>query len=202
MRAVGVADADAASFNVSVALLQLLPSKRMNQSENIAIAEAAIRSAAAAGADISLMPELWNTGYDAAFPPYNPKDQQPTIDWLAQGAIPIDSDYIHFFISLARELSHAIVVTFLQTNPLGPNLPPLNSLTLIDATGALVLNYSKVHTVLTTGTAASGQCAHLVVCLSLSLHFTLFVLSVRLDSVGRSDVSGQRVLRVSAVDSG
>jgi N-carbamoylputrescine amidase len=136
-------DLKATPLNVTVAMLQLLPSPTGNQTENMLLAEAAIRAAVKEGADISLMPELWNVGYDAAFPSYDSSDQGPTFQWL-RGAIKRDSNFVLYFVDLARELQTAIVVTYLEDQ--GNGLPPLNSMTLIDLTGVMVLNYSKVHT--------------------------------------------------------
>jgi len=47
--------------NVTVALLQMLPSNKTE--ENILIADRYCRQAAQMGADIALMPEMWNVGY-------------------------------------------------------------------------------------------------------------------------------------------
>ena len=96
------------------------------------------------GADIALMPEMWNIGYSALFPGYNSTDEQPIRDWL-QLSVDRSSPYVAHFQALAVELNLAIGVTYLEKNANG-SLPPKNSITLIDRFGQQSLHYSKVHT--------------------------------------------------------
>jgi predicted amidohydrolase len=128
--------------NVSVALLQMLPSN--NTEENILIADRYCRQAADMGADIALMPEMWNIGYSILFPGYNALNEQPVRDWL-ELAVDRTSSYVAHFRALALELNMAIGVTYLEKHANG-TLPPKNSITLIDRFGHEILHYSKVHT--------------------------------------------------------
>lgn len=128
--------------NVSIALLQMLPSSTIE--ENIVIAERFCREAARKGADIALMPEMWNVGYSFLFPVYHVTDEQPIRDWL-QLAQEKSSSYVEYFRNLSIELHMAIGVTYLEKHANG-TLPPKNSLTLFDRFGREILHYSKVHT--------------------------------------------------------
>ena len=115
-----------------IALLQLVGCG-YDRDASLARGEAACRTAAAAGADLTLFPELWSTGY--AF-----------IDgavgrWRDQ-AIPRDDPWVRAFSCLAGELGMAIAVTYLERSPAGPR----NVVTLFDAAGREVLTYAKVHT--------------------------------------------------------
>ena len=102
---------------------------------NLAAGTAACRAAAAAGADVVLFPEMWQTGYAAC--PFDPTGQAA---WEAQ-AIALDAPFITHFQALARALDLAIVLTFLERHaPL-----PRDSAVLIDRQGALALHYAKVH---------------------------------------------------------
>jgi predicted amidohydrolase len=96
------------------------------------------------GADIALMPEMWNIGYSALFPGYNALNEQPVRDWL-ELAVDRSSSYVTHFRALALELNMAIGVTYLEKHANG-TLPPKNSITLIDRFGQEILHYSKVHT--------------------------------------------------------
>lgn len=84
------------------------------------------------GADIALFPEMWSDGYRI---PQN-------ADKLEQLAITKESDFVKSFERLATKLQMAIGITFLEKNE--PR--PLNSIILVDRTGAEILHYSKVHT--------------------------------------------------------
>ena len=53
-------------LNVRVAMLQMKPPA--NKAVATATAEDFVRRAAAGGADIALTPEMWNVGWDAAWP--------------------------------------------------------------------------------------------------------------------------------------
>ena len=128
--------------NVTVALLQMLPAN--NTEENILIADQYCRQAAAMGADVALMPEMWNVGYSALFPGYNATNEEPIRDWL-ELAVDRSSPYVAHFQALAVELNMAIGVTYLEKHANG-TLPPKNSITLIDRFGEQILHYSKVHT--------------------------------------------------------
>lgn len=110
-----------------VALLQLLPTGTLEG--NLEKGLFACRKARSMGADVALFPEMWSTGYQ--FPP---QGDGP--------AIPKDHSFLQAFQSLARELSMAIGITYLEEfSPL-----PRNSFALFDFQGRRVLDYAKVHT--------------------------------------------------------
>ena len=110
-----------------VALLQLLPTGTLEG--NLEKGLSACRKARSMGADIALFPEMWSTGYQ--FPP---QGDGP--------AIPKDHSFLQAFQGLARELSMAIGITYLEEfSPL-----PRNSFALFDFQGRRVLDYAKVHT--------------------------------------------------------
>ena len=118
-----------------IALLQMLPDGA-NQQANLKKADDFCRKAAAKGADIALMPEMWNIGYTG----YDKPDAESTRIWRAQ-AVPRDGEWVGHFRKLAKELNMAIAVTYMETwNP-----APRNTLTLIDCHGNDVLTYAKVH---------------------------------------------------------
>lgn len=113
-----------------VALLQILPGK--TREENCQIGLAACRRAKAMGADLTLFPEMWSTGYTIA---KNPAE-------LQAAAIPANHPFLRAFADCARELEMAVGVTCLEAD--GPQ--PKNSLFVYDRRGDLVLHYAKVHT--------------------------------------------------------
>ena len=110
-----------------VALLQLLPTGTLEG--NLEKGLSACRKARSMGADVALFPEMWSTGYQ--FPP------------LGNGpAIPKDHFFLQALQGLAKELSMAIGITYLEEfSPL-----PRNSFALFDFQGRRVLDYAKVHT--------------------------------------------------------
>lgn len=97
-----------------VALLQLLPTGTLEG--NLEKGLSACRKARSMGADIALFPEMWSTGYQ--FPP---QGDGP--------AIPKDHSFLQTFQGLARELSMAIGITYLEEfSPLPATvLPSLTS---------------------------------------------------------------------------
>ncbi len=121
---------------LTIALLQM-ESQADDQDANLRIADDYCRQAAQRGADIALMPEMWNIGY-ANYPGQTRKD----IDKWTAKAVSRDSDYVRHFASLAKELEMAIVVTYLERWPKAPR----NSATLIDRYGKQLFTYAKVHT--------------------------------------------------------
>ena len=121
---------------LTVALLQLLPQEN-NLEANAAKAMEHCRQAAAQGADIALLPEMWSIGY-TRFKPDVPGDKEHFYT-LARAT---DSAYVQQFAVLAKELDMAIGFTYLQAwDPL-----PRNALTLFDRHGKEVFTYAKVHT--------------------------------------------------------
>jgi predicted amidohydrolase len=119
-----------------VALLQMDPDGN-NQKNNMDKAERFCRQAAALGADIALMPEMWNIGYtrfDAR--------KEGAREQFWQQAVSRDHESIQRFATLAKELDMAIAVTYEQAwDPM-----PRNAVTLFDRFGEEVLTYAKVHT--------------------------------------------------------
>jgi len=122
--------------SVGVALLQMNP-KGNDQKANLKKADAFCRQAAAKGADIALMPEMWNIGY-TRFRPGDKADRQAFWDQAASK----DGPWVQHFRRLADDLDMAIGVAYEQQwDPL-----PRNALTIYDRHGQEVLTYAKVHT--------------------------------------------------------
>ena len=121
---------------LKVALLQMDPDGN-NQKSNMDKAERFCRQAAALGADIALMPEMWNIGYTR----FDPK-KEGAREQFWQQAVPCDHKSIQRFATLAKELDMAIAVTYEQAwDPM-----PRNAVTLFDRFGKEVFTYAKVHT--------------------------------------------------------
>lgn len=119
-----------------VALLQMEPHGN-DQQANFDKAEEFCRRAADMGADIALMPEMWNIGY-TRFDDSVPNIRQEFYTW----AVSKHSEEIQRFARLADELDMAIGVTYMQAyDPL-----PRNAITLFDRYGKEVYSYAKVHT--------------------------------------------------------
>ncbi len=121
---------------LKVALLQMDPAGN-DQRRNMDKAERFCRQAAARGADIALMPEMWNIGYTR----FDPKKPGAREAFWAQ-AVDREHESIQRFARLARELDMAIGVTYEQAwDPM-----PRNAITLFDRFGEEVFTYAKVHT--------------------------------------------------------
>ena len=119
-----------------VALLQMDPQGN-DQQANQQKADVFCRNAAAAGADIALMPEMWNIGYTR----FKPGDAAERLAFWEQ-AVSKESDWVQHFRELADELDMAIGVAYEQAwEP-----RPRNAITLFDRNGQEVLTYAKVHT--------------------------------------------------------
>ncbi|MGQ9651239.1 MAG: carbon-nitrogen hydrolase family protein [Phycisphaerae bacterium] len=119
-----------------VALLQLAPAGSA-QEANLAKADRFCREAAARGADIALMPEMWSVGY-CGF-----DQKQPGAREAFQAmAVGTGSPWVRHFSGLAKELRMAIAVTYLQAWDGAPR----NAVTLFDRNGKEMLTYAKVHT--------------------------------------------------------
>ena len=117
-------------MKLRIALLQLMPGHGL--AEQFEIGERACREAARMGADIALFPEMWSTGYEF------PQEQ----DALEAASIGRDSFFMKGFQSLARELSMAIGITYLESYGAFSR----NSLAVYDMHGERALDYAKVHT--------------------------------------------------------
>ena len=115
-----------------IALLQLAGAG-YDREASLARGLQACREAAAGGADIALLPELWSTGYE-----FTEGDLER---WRAQ-AIGRDDPWVRAFAALAAELGMAVAVTYLEATAAGPR----NSVTLFDRRGREALTYAKVHT--------------------------------------------------------
>jgi predicted amidohydrolase len=97
---------------------------------------AACSKAAEEGADIAILPEMWQIGYASC-----PDDEVGRAGWQAM-AIARDDSWLNAFRRAASDLNLAIVTTFLERWPGSPR----NSALLIDRHGEDVLCYAKVHT--------------------------------------------------------
>ena len=126
---------------LTVALLQMV-SAGMDQEANLAKGEIFCRRAAALGADIALFPEMWNIGYSLP----KASNRKAVRSWEQQ-AIDLDSPFLMYFQSLAKELRIAIAITYLQSwQSKSLQGRPRNAVTLFDRQGRDVLTYAKVHT--------------------------------------------------------
>ncbi|MBL1377591.1 N-carbamoylputrescine amidase [Zobellella iuensis] len=115
---------------VTVAATQMACS--WNKEENIARAEQLVRQAAAQGAQIILIQELFET-------PYFCIDQSPEHFALAQEVD--NSPLIRHFQALARELEVVLPLSFFER----AGYAHYNSLVVIDADGSLLDVYRKTH---------------------------------------------------------
>jgi N-carbamoylputrescine amidase len=115
---------------VTVAATQMACS--WNKEENIARAERLVRQAAAQGAQIILIQELFET-------PYFCIDQSPEHFALAQEVD--NSPLIRHFQALARELEVVLPLSFFER----AGYAHYNSLVVIDADGSLLDVYRKTH---------------------------------------------------------
>lgn len=115
-----------------VALLQILPES--NQEKNLEKGLEYCRKAKELGADLVLFPEMWSIGYEAC-----PFDEEGKKKW-EEKAIDRQSNFFQSFVKLAKELEINIALTYLEKN----SPKPKNTVSIIDKTGKVVLNYSKV----------------------------------------------------------
>jgi len=116
---------------LKIALLQITPCTILK--ENLEKGIGYCKKAKEMGADIALFPEMWSNGYKI----YN----RPVDEWKEE-AISVDSDFVHSFGSLAKELNMAIGITLLEQYKDAPR----NSFVLFDRFGERKLIYAKVHT--------------------------------------------------------
>ena len=115
---------------ITVATTQFACSPRVN--ENVALAESLVRKAAAQGAQIVLLQELFET-------PYFCKEQRAELFDLARPAE--GHPTIALMQELARELEVVLPVSFFEA----ANNAYYNSLAMIDADGELLGLYRKSH---------------------------------------------------------
>jgi len=124
------------SDKLVVALLQMDPAEN-DQKANLKKADQFCREAAHDGADIALMPEMWNIGY-TRFDPNKEGDKEAFWEQAAHK----DGPWVQHFAKLAKKLGMAIAVAYEQAwDPL-----PRNAVTLFDGEGKEVYTYAKVHT--------------------------------------------------------
>lgn len=116
---------------LNIALLQIAPTGSLEG--NLRKGIVACRTAKERGADIALFPEMFSCGYDI----YERLPQVWTKDALSS-----QSDFVQSFAHLAKELSMAIGITFLEKG----TDAPYNSMILFDRHGEEKLHYAKVHT--------------------------------------------------------
>jgi len=122
-------------MKIRVALLQLNPGK--SDLENFEIAKTGIQEAVNNGADIALLPELWNVGYSSPEEYSSGKEA-----WEKSALTKEDSNFL-LYQNLAKQLGIAILFPYLEKE--GSSF--VDSSSLIDRNGKVVLNYRKVHTV-------------------------------------------------------
>lgn len=116
---------------LQIALLQIAPCGTWQ--ENLEKGMEYCKKAKREGADVALFPEMWSNGYGIY--------DRPVLEWQAE-ALSADSRFVREVQELARELSMAIGVTFLEKHAGAPR----NTLVLFDRFGKKVLTYAKVHT--------------------------------------------------------
>jgi predicted amidohydrolase len=104
---------------------------------NLKKADQYFRWAAERGSDIALLPEMFSIGYNG----YYEGGEEAKKKWQSQ-AVPRDGEWVQHFAKLAKELSMAIGVTYLEEWPGAPR----NSLTIFDRHGKELLTYAKIHT--------------------------------------------------------
>jgi predicted amidohydrolase len=107
-----------------------------NAQDNLTKGLAACEKAAEEGADLAILPEMWQIGYTCC-----PDDDAGRAKWQAM-AIARDDLWLAAFRKAASDLELAILTTFLERWPGSPR----NSALLIDRHGNDVLCYAKVHT--------------------------------------------------------
>ena len=115
---------------VTVAAMQMACSDDRN--ENVALAEQQVRAAAAKGAQVILLQELFET-------PYFCKDQDSACFELARDAQA--NELIARFQTLARELAVVLPISFFER----ANNAYFNSVGIVDADGELLGLYRKSH---------------------------------------------------------
>ncbi len=116
---------------LKIALLQITPCGTLK--ENLKKGMKYCREAKRMGADIALFPEMWSNGYNI---------HNRSINEWKKEAVVANSDFVHSFRSLAKELGMAIGITLLEECEEYPR----NTLILFDRYGEQKFSYAKVHT--------------------------------------------------------
>ena len=114
-------------MEITIALAQMAIALGRPQ-ENQRAAEDLADRAAAQGADLLVLPELWTTGYN--------------LDRAGEYAAPLDSGHFSLMAALARAHQLYVAGTALEVNPGGK---PYNTAALYGPDGRLVGAYRKVH---------------------------------------------------------
>lgn len=105
--------------------------------QNLLHATPMCEAAAAQGADLLVMPEMWSIGYRG----FSSFDAETALRWQEK-ASDVDGPWVSHFKAVARRLGMAIAVTYLQRW----RGEPRNAVTLFDRHGKHALTYAKVHT--------------------------------------------------------
>ena len=137
---------------ITLALLQLTRPASLDEALERGLA--GCREAAARGADIALLPEMWSNGYRV----HDLDDPANKKAWIAS-AVATDAAYVERFRDAARELDMAIAATYLEANGDAPR----NTVSLIDAASNIALTYAKVHTCRHTEERHCGAGQHFIV---------------------------------------
>ncbi len=116
--------------NVTVSAVQMHCGKDIN--ENIKLADKLVRDAAEKGANIILLPELFENQYFC---------QERRYEYYSFAKSVRDNDAVRHFSSLARELGAVLPISFYERD--GNRL--FNSVAVIDADGTILGIYRKTH---------------------------------------------------------
>ncbi|HBS43578.1 MAG TPA: N-carbamoylputrescine amidase, partial [Paenibacillus sp.] len=116
--------------NVKVAATQMSCSSNID--ENISKAETLVREAAAQGAQIILLQELFETPYFC---------QKEKADYYAYATELEHNKAINHFTAIAKELQVVLPISFYEKK----NYARYNSLAVIDADGTILGKYRKSH---------------------------------------------------------
>jgi len=113
------------ALTIALAQMAITPGRPdLNEAEARRLAT----QAAAAGAGLLLLPELWPTGYD--------------LDRAADYAAPLDSGHFALMADIARACQLYVLGTALEANPAGL---PYNTAALYTPAGQRAASYRKVH---------------------------------------------------------
>ncbi|MGN0512325.1 MAG: N-carbamoylputrescine amidase [Lachnospiraceae bacterium] len=116
--------------NITIAAVQMQCS--ISVSENIEKADAMVRRAAQQGAQVILLPELFERPYFC---------QERRYEYYAFAKPVLENDAVRHFLSVAKELEVVIPVSFYEKD--GCTL--YNSVAMVDADGSLMGVYRKTH---------------------------------------------------------
>lgn len=116
--------------NVTVAAVQMQCSQVL--AENLATAERLVRQAAGQGAQIILLPELFERPYFCQERQYDYYNYAKSVD---------ENDAVQHFIPIAKELQVVLPISFYEKD--GNSL--FNSIAIIDADGSVLGVYRKTH---------------------------------------------------------